>query len=176
MEDKLEVELRTKISSNHLKKLKLEKPVESIEHDVYFSYKSDRNRSWIVRTRVKNDKAYLTFKSKKEFGEGVWNEIEIPILLNQVEQLKHFFLVNGFFIDVEIIKERATYKLKEMTINIDKIKRLGLFIECELLVTKENIDSAKKQIMSFFDSLGINSTDVINEGYVSLMRGSNHEK
>ncbi|MBI2021614.1 class IV adenylate cyclase [Candidatus Daviesbacteria bacterium] len=171
MQAKIEVELRAKISPELTDKLKRgSKVIKSVEHDTYFSYVSDSNKSWIVRIRITGKKAWLTFKSNNQFGEGAWNEVDFPIPLTQSKQLSEFFLSNGFYIDVEIKKKRYHRKIAGMSINIDEIDKLGLYVEAELLAPESQIEAAKNKIYSFLKDLGIQDSQITSEGYVSLMR------
>lgn len=171
----IEVELRAQIDSDLLEVKGYTLSNLSKEHDIYYSYESDLNRTWIVRIRNKNAKYFLTFKSSKKFGDGAWDEVNMNIPEEKATQLEYFFLNNGFFVDVEIDKTRKTYHIDSMEVNIDEIVNLGTFIEAEIICTDSSqIDLAKSKIQKFFNSLGITPDKIINKGYVPLMRERVH--
>lgn len=174
--DKIEVEMRAKISPQIAQKITSISYKEYIEHDIYFTYKADKNPTWIARIRERNDIFKLTLKSKNSFGEGAWDEVETDLTAQQASQFRQFFLANGFFIDVEIKKVRKSYKIGDFEINIDKINKLGTYIEAELMVHKEDIDKAKNKIREFLLNLGVSENQIISKGYVGLMRDINQSK
>lgn len=174
--DRIEVEMRAKISPQIAQKITSSSYKEYVEHDIYFTYKTDKNPTWIVRIRERNGIFKLTLKSKNSFGEGAWDEVETDLSAQQANQFRQFFLANGFFIDVEIKKVRKSYKIGDFEINIDKINKLGTYIEAELMVYKEDIDKAKNKIREFLLDLGVSENQIISKGYVGLMRDINQSK
>lgn len=168
--DKVEVELRALIAPNIVKKFSSKPKKESQEYDLYFRYRTDKDKLWIVRIRSEGNKHILTYKSSKKFGEGAWDEVNIPINKQVAERLASFFKDNEHNLEVEISKFRKTYQIDNMEINIDEIEDLGTYIEAEILAEVDKIEDAKNKINSYFESLGILSTNITEKGYVGLMR------
>lgn len=166
----IEVELRAKVDTEIFKRLSDKKVSEYLEHDCYYTYENNIDKNWIVRVRQRNDSYFLTFKSKKQFGEGAWSEVDMAITSQNAENMKQFCLANDFYLDVEIKKVRKSYRFDDIEVNIDEIENLGVYIEAEVMTQSGNIESGKQRIMAFFDSLGISADQIIREGYVSLMR------
>lgn len=165
-----EVEVRAKISE---KKLKLPADlafISYLEDDRYFRYSKDLEKQWIVRIRKRNDKYLLTYKSNTIFGEGSWQEVETEISKEVAKMLASFFLANGFTEEVRIIKRRQSCKYNGCEINIDNIKGLGSFIEVEKMSDPKGVEQSKNKILGFLEKIGVNKSQVINKGYVSLMR------
>lgn len=173
---KLEVELRAPVSSDIYDKFSETKYQTFEEQDQYFSYTADQDRSWIIRIRNRNQSFFITFKSKKDFGEGSWYEVDIPLFAEKASRMKDFLLGNGFFIDVDIVKMRKSFKAGRMEINIDTIEGLGMFIEAEILAEESEVEEAKEKIRNFFIKLGIPENVITEKGYVSLMREKNGTK
>ena len=144
----VEVELRAKITADILKKIKSKILKESKEHDKYFRYETDIDKTWIVRIRSKGKKHILTYKSSKKFGEGTWDEVNVPIGKRAALQLASFFEDNEHRLEVEIAKFRRTFKIDDMEINIDEIENLGIYIEAEILSEVDEIEDAKNRIKS----------------------------
>lgn len=174
MKNVVEVELRARVSTNIPKKLKAKLLKNSKEHDFYFRYKTDFEKLWIARIRNKGNRCFLTYKSNKEFGEGAWDEVNIPLTKKTANQLASFFAGNDHNLEVEIIKKRKTYKINGMEINVDEIERLGTYIEAEVITDSDHIEEAKLKIKSFFKDLGIPAKNITNKGYVGLMRDKNN--
>jgi len=173
MKSKIEVELRAKITPNIIKKIKSELLKESKEHDSYFRHKADVEKTWIARIRIKNNKYLLTYKSNKQFGEGAWDEVNIPITKEIATQLRDFFTSNEHDLEVEIKKYRQSFNIDGMEINVDNIGKLGTYIEAEILTDSDHIEEAKAKIRLLFKNLGISDKNITNKGYVGLMRGKN---
>lgn len=166
----IEVELRALITPNIIRKFNSKPKKESRERDLYFRYKTDKDKLWIVRIRNKGKQHILTYKSSKKFGEGAWDEVNIPINKKISDQLASFFQDNEHNLEVEIAKFRKTYQIDNMEINIDEIENMGTYIEAEILVEVDKIEDAKNKIKSYFEGLGIPSTNITEKGYVVLMR------
>ena len=168
----IEVELRAKTTPSIISLIKQRAQLISSgkEKDIYYKFHSNPKNFWIARVRKKNNYYYLTYKSSATFGEGSWHEIEIAISKDIASNLHHFFLGNGFVIEVEISKKRSTYKLDNMTINIDEIEQLGKFMEVEIITNKQGIKKAQERINAFLISLDIEKESITKKGYVLLMQ------
>ena len=167
---KVEVELRAKIAPGILKKFAGKVLKESKEHDLYFRYETDTEKTWIARIRNRGSKYSLTYKSSKQFGEGAWDEVNVHIDRKTAEQLRSFFSSNSHNLEVEIIKRRKTIKIDGMEVNVDKIEGLGTYIEAEIMADMKKVDDAKEKIRSLFKKLGIPDKEITDKGYVWLMR------
>ena|SRR3989344_334705 len=165
-----EVELRAKVNLNIIKRIKNYPLKRYLEHDLYFRHQFDTQRNWLARIRKRNSQYYLTFKSSKQFGEGAWNEVDIPISAVHAKQMREFLLKNDFNLEVEIIKRRKSYKIDGMEVNIDEIKELGIFIEAEIITSETQVEKARQKIKIFFRKLGIDEDQITPSGYVTLMR------
>ncbi len=166
--DKLEVELRARVDESILQKISVPLESQSDEYDSYFRYDPDTNKDWVVRIRRRQERFFLTFKSNKKFGEGAWSEINLEIDKETSKKFRDFFISNGFILDVEIVKNRKTFYHEDLEINIDDIKGLGMFIEAEIMTN--DIEMGKEKIKKFFQSLGISDDQIINKGYVALIK------
>src|SRR5690606_3303277 len=118
---------------------------------------------WIARIRNKNNQYFLTFKGITK-TEGAWSEAEVNINENEAKILKLFFLSNNFVKEVEIVKNRKSFKISDLTLNIDSIKNLGNFVEVEKMTTLPNVNIVKKEITKFFGELGMDKIEHVNKG------------
>lgn len=165
-----EVEIRAEVNQEDIKKnidkLNAENDKEIYQEDDYFKCSFDKERNLIFRVRTKGNKKLLTLKgSSKEETDSAWQEWETEITDDEI--LKNIFLTNSYERVVQIKKHRETYKTNNLEINIDKVERLGTFIEIE---KKSNSPKeAKEELVKILEDLGVKKEDIIEEGYVPLM-------
>ncbi|PES76588.1 hypothetical protein CN504_25870 [Bacillus anthracis] len=172
-----EVELRFKINNaeyihGKLSDLNFTLLSEKRQIDEYFKHKGfekegDVVGSYIYRLRTDSQKGNSAVR-KKTIEPGIWDELEINIdgdNLTFIRTLMEDSLSSILVID----KYRRTYKKDDFTLNIDIIKDLGEFVEVELLVLEES-NEAMKKIENLILELGVNKSDIIREGYVTLIK------
>lgn len=179
MNNKLEIELRAKIDPKVVEELLSRNKIqsESTQHDIYYKFISTPENSWIVRIREENRIYTLTYKSQNQKSDGAWSEVEMEIEKVSAQSLHHFFLQNGYNIEVQISKRRVSYTDNGLTVNIDDIQGLGTFIEVELFAKKDEISNAHKKLSNYLEKIGVSSEDITKKGYVTLMKEvSNNER
>jgi adenylate cyclase class 2 len=135
----IEVEIRAKVKN--LKKIKSNlKKLNSIfvkkikQVDSIFARNSDLDNNnkiidgcFIARIREINEKKTLEFKEIKR--NGICTEFNIPI--TNLDLSLNFLNKLGFQESFTISKVRENYTYKVFEISLDKVKRLGSFIEIE---------------------------------------------
>lgn len=136
--------------------------------DTYY----ELTRGWVSRIRKRGSRYFLTFKSVKQFGEGCWNEVEIPVTKIIADQMHEFFRSNGYIVKMVVDKVRKSYKKGEFELNLDVVRGLGKFAEVELIVDDKHTESAIKRIEVFMQNVGINPVTATKLGYVSLLEKS----
>jgi len=167
----MEIEIRSKINSpkeikEKLKKLGARYIKEKIENDQYFSsieLCKKLGYSFVIRIREREGKYILTVKSAKRKLDGVWEEYEVPIKKSKI-YLTMFKLI-GLEKVISVKKKRTTFKLDRLTINIDKFKRWGSFIEIELISPRYK---NKKRLFDLAKKFGIAKKDIFEKGYISF--------
>jgi len=124
----------------------------------------------VIRIRRKEDGALLSFKAKSADPNSdiAWHDYDTPIV--EPDTLEDILLHTGYEYVVLIDKVRDSFTWRGFEINIDNIRDLGLFIEVEAQGTEKDIDLKKKQIKDFFSTLGIDDVEIIEKGYVPLMK------
>lgn len=168
-----EVEMRICLNGKKVKALLKVPYTTSSELDRYFRYNLDLNKQWVVRIRKRNNCYFLTYKSNSSFGEGSWREVEIKITRNEAKKLADFFLANDYVEEVMIFKKRRNYKYKGYELNIDCVQGLGNFMEIEKMSKFKDIEATKSKIINLIDKLGIDRGQIVEKGYVSLIREKN---
>ena len=167
---RIEVELRVKVEEALVAQLLVTPHTTATEHDEYFRHVSDSARTWIARIRRQDERYALTLKSSTRFGEGAWDEVNLPLTPEQAAQLRPFLLAHSFDREVTIAKRRRTFRQDGMAINLDTIDGLGTYLEAEILAAPGEVAEARRRIGTFFATLGIDEAQITQDGYVRLMR------
>lgn len=144
------------------------KPVGfSSEDDLYLRHESDIERSLVLRIRRMKDGSLLTFKGKAKGDDTAWPDVDLPLF--HPDDLEKLLLGSGYVEVVRIQKCRSTYCTDEFEINLDKIERLGNFIEIEGRGTDESRSVIEQDMTRLLIELGIQESAIIRKGYVALM-------
>ena len=162
------LELKAKITSPSriLQTLqKLGRASESLlQTDTYFRFKNGR----LKLREFGNGKAELIFYHRNEKKGRRWSNYSI-LSISDTKKTKEF-LKRAFGIDVVVRKSRLVYYYKgQARIHLDRIKKLGMFIEFEVFLKRDR----KKAILLFnelVDVFGIEGKNVIRGSYADLIR------
>ncbi|SFP59531.1 adenylate cyclase, class 2 [Halolactibacillus halophilus] len=148
---------------------------EKRQIDEYFKIKGlevegDVRGSFIYRLRNDSVKGFSAVK-KTTIEPGIWEELEINVdkkNLDFIQTLMRDSLSSILTID----KNRSTFKKGAFTLNLDTIKNLGDFIEIELLDENDYYEG-KEKIAELILELGIDGSNIIEDGYVTLIKKKN---
>lgn len=166
-----EVELRArtlyKNFQEKLNALDVKKIKETNQVDIYYKFVGDIDRKLVIRIREMPGKTKLTFKGSSKFEQDIaWQEWENEI--TDANFLKKLMLSNGIEEVCQINKQRTSYQIDGFEVNYDRIKKLGDFIEVEIIT--DNVEIGTKMIRTFMhDKLGLSEKDIVTKGYVPLM-------
>ena len=173
----MEIEIRAKVDD--LKKIEqrvIELGAEFVKQkkqvDVYYGeidLIKKLGYSFLIRVRSEGDKKYLTYKGAETKIDGVWEEYEFNIE-NDVTA-KAMLSAMGLDKVIEVNKSRKEYKLENLTICLDDIADLGLFIEIE---SQDDDDINKIKLNDFMKKLDITEDQIINKGYVTMLLSKNN--
>lgn len=143
----MEVEIRAQIQDVELLKSNLEK-LEGVEEksspqrqvDIYLKHEKDEERKTVLRIRkdYESEEALLTFKAKNPVGysDTAWQDFDTPI--KEPDKLEKLLTKNGYVYVCLIDKVRQSFSFKDMEINIDNIRDLGVFVEIEKNIEEES--------------------------------------
>ncbi len=102
---------------------------------------------------------------------------EIEFGISDIDKAYDFLETIGFKEWVTVEKKRIETAYKEFNICIDHVKRLGDFIEIEILSEEENqTEFYEKKILSIAKELGIPIENRINNYYDSMIAGLNKKE
>jgi predicted adenylyl cyclase CyaB len=159
----LEIKVKVKnfdslISS--LKKLKAKKIGILHQKDVYFS-----NAKGLLKLRKEGKKQQLIRYQRNENGKNRWSNFEI-LELHQAHA--ESFLRNLLSCDVVVEKERILYLYDETRIHLDKVKKLGSFIELETKVVTTKKD-AQQRFSFLLNALKLDPKEQLRLSYHDLL-------
>jgi len=145
--------------------------------DDYFALLKKRYPKKAFRIRKTRDGMEITFKKhlKKYWTDVIVVKQEFEFQLTGKEQttdLLELFEDMGFTEWVRKIKRNETYKYKKnkkVSIEINKVKHLGYFMEIEYLCQKNEMKKAISTITNVLKELKIDFKDVDNTGYTKML-------
>ena len=159
------IELKVKIPSFRkyekvLKTLEL-KPKELLnQKDVYYEIKKG-----LLKLRIENGKNSIIEYSRNETSK---NRVSNYNVLSLNDDTAEKFLGRVFNIKAVVEKKRILYLYKNTRIHLDKVKKLGNFIELESVVVRDN-KSAVKEFNEVIDLLNLDTEKQIRKSYKDLI-------
>jgi len=175
-----EVEVKYRVPQNKvkqfinlLKKTGVKYLGEKKEDDTYYS-RPDKNfmkTRECLRIRITAEKSELTYKpaTTKEMKKNkkFWKkEIDIDIT-GQVEKINELLQDLEYKKLITVVKHRKKYKIHDVEITVDFIKKIGYFIELEL---KSDDEVSALQMLDFYATkFGLSEDDIVNKPYRDLL-------
>ncbi len=149
-----------------------------IEHkkDDYYSLEYFDYPQKSLRVREAGKILEVNFKKRGIYKKGVHAKTEVQF---RVSDLKGFYnLIRDFGFRKWLHKEKETelYKTADgVSIELNKVKRLGWFIELEVLCPKKDIIKARQKIVKTRNLLGFTIKDVEKKGYTKQLWELKHK-
>lgn len=181
----LEVETKIKIDNSEVQKIR--KRIREIARfskkgkkaDDYFAIqkKPQYYPKKAFRIREMKDKYEVNFKKhlKNLWTKDIVVKQEYEFSLKgkeQVEDLLELFRDLGFKEWIKKIKWNETYKWKEdpkVSIELNRVKHLGYFIELEYLGKPHEVEKARKKLRKVMKQLNIKPEQIDNTGYTKML-------
>lgn len=174
MKPQIEIEIKAKLKNKEfiekkLKELGAQYIGKKHQIDYYFS---PPHRSYVGKGlyfRIRHDK--LSGKSRMEYhaakmGEHYVGE-EYEIEVSDYKMALKILDLLEFKPELAIDKIRNSYKLGDVTIDLDTLKELGSFIEIEIL--NKNPKEVVRKIKALATTLGISEKDIMHQNYFNQM-------
>lgn len=178
----LEVETKIKLEDSQVEQLRKRiKEIARFEKkgkkvDDYFAIQRWGYPKKAFRTRTTSKHIEINFKKhlKKYWTKNVVvkQEFEFVIPKENFDDMIELFRDMGFKEWVQKVKWNETYKHKKdkkISIEINRVKYLGYFIEIEYLATPSEMDKAIRKIENTIKELGIDPNQVDNTGYTKML-------
>ena len=178
----LEVESKIKLEDSQVKSIR--KRIKEIAKfkkkgkkvDDYFAIQRWGYPKKAFRTRTTSDHVEINFKKhlKKYWTKNVVvkQEFEFTIPREHFDDMIALFKDMGFSEWVQKIKWNETYKHKKdkrISIELNRVKYLGYFIEIEYLAQPSEMYKAIRKIEETIEELGIDQNQVDNTGYTKML-------
>ena len=186
MSESFEVEVKVPITDAEVMKQKLHnigaKTLNSeIQIDNYFDHPcrsfEESDEAIRVRTRRPIDDRELdpshalnelTYKGPK-IDKKTKTRLEYSVAVDDTETLSSILESIGFKAVATVTKKRTFYDFRGITISIDDVEQVGLFLELESIAhQKDEMESAKKAIFELLVELGIDPEQSVRESYLWL--------
>ncbi len=185
----LEIETKVRIQNINELREKIQKIAvfekKEIKEDDYFAIKrkfkkySSPKKAFRIRNNGKehivNFKKWLT----KYWDKKVVVKEEIEFKIKEIESFLDLMKDLGFVQWMKKTKNSESYKYKKdkrITIEINKVKHLGCFMEIEYLCSKQEIEKGKIKIKKILKELEINPKHIDNTGYTKMLWKLKNEK
>ncbi|MFX1605957.1 MAG: class IV adenylate cyclase [Promethearchaeota archaeon] len=98
-------------------------------------------------------------KTRVEYSVGIDNTDYLTSILERLD----------FKPIAKVVKKRTFFNLRAITISIDDVEDVGLFLELESIAhQKEEMESAKRAIFKLLDELGIDAQQTIRDSYLEM--------
>lgn len=151
------------------------------ESDIYFDNAECKIKSndQALRIRSCEDPAtrewshYMTFKGPK-MDEISMTRKELEMQVASAEVGKEILYALGYTQVYPVIKHRQHYRKNQMTACLDRVERLGDFLELEIVVNEADEKShALNYLIDMLKLLGYEPEAVIRESYLSMIQAKN---
>jgi predicted adenylyl cyclase CyaB len=170
----VEVESKIKVHNasdarRRIKKFAKFVKIEKKEDD-YYTLESAKYPKRSLRVRDKGRKREVNFKEWREYEDGIWAKKEVEF---EVSDLNNFFnLLEDFGFRKWMKKDKRTelYRTKDgVNIELNHVRRLGWFIEIEVLCQPKEIRGARKKVAHIRSRLGAKKKDIVKKGYTKQL-------
>jgi adenylate cyclase, class 2 len=120
----------------------------------------------VLRIRQQNDKTFFTLKMR---GTVELNKIEHEITVDNADEAAAIIKNLDFYEVMHINKVRQKCQWQNYEICLDEVENLGTFIEIEQRIESDDDSIISAQISAFLQTLGIEPSDFVHEGYDILL-------
>ena len=142
--------------------------------DDYYATEFKRYPKKSLRIRkLAGGRYQVNIKNKISYIKGVHAKREIELESATRDSLPAFIeIIKDLGFKKWLRKEKVTeiYQVsKNFTIEINKVKGLGYFIEVEYLSNLKNMKKARDRVVKIIKKLGVSEKDIIKDGYTKMM-------
>ncbi len=137
------------------------------QQDTYFDHpvRSFADSDEALRIRRTEQKAKVTYKGPR-FDEETKTREEIDVGIEDAERLHEVLIMLGFEPAGQVGKTRDIFELEDLTIALDRVDRLGCFVEIEKVVEGEH-ETARRSVLALAEELGL--TELEHRSYLELL-------
>lgn len=155
-----QVKIKAEIAEQDLLHLGAKQMGTTMHEDKYYAPKGDHAVENLVRIRKEGDeKMVFTFRRERKEGK-LRNQVLVNKIIGETEQQE---IAAQYDEVLTLHKRRTIYLLRDVVINLDRVDRLGSFIEFEVGVEKDY-----PKIATILRQLGLEETRLVRATYFEL--------
>lgn len=150
-----------RVAVRKLVRNKTHKHFTEFQKDIYYKTGNDRLKLRIINNQIGN---LIYYKRKEHNRKRVSNYI-----ISETKNFKELdeILKKLFNIFVIVDKKREIFILDNIRIHLDKVKKLGSFLEIEIIY--DSIKEAKKIMSELIEYLNLEEKEFIKESYSDMI-------
>jgi len=140
--------------------------------EYYTTDRLDRYTKKRIRIRKLDGHYEINIKKDISYKKNVHAKKEVELVLNPKDFKKFLEIIEnqGYRVWIKKIKTSEIYEIKKnFTIELNKVEKLGWFIEIEYLVPLKNIKKARNEVDKIIKKLGVNKKYIIKKGYTKMI-------
>lgn len=137
--------------------------------DEYYALDVKKYPAKSLRIRRMGKDAIINFKESVNYADGVHAKKEVEFKISDLPGALDLLEDFGFKKWIKKEKRTELYKTKNASIELNKVKGLGWFVEIEILCTKNRIDWARKEVLRIIDELDFDEKDIEKSGYTKAL-------
>ncbi|MBM3232150.1 class IV adenylate cyclase [Candidatus Pacearchaeota archaeon] len=149
---------------------------KQVKKDDYYTLEYFQYPEKSLRVRDMGKIREVNFKKRISLVNGIHAKKEVQF---QISDINGFFdLINDFGFRKWLHKEKTTelYKTKNgVNIELNYVKKLGWFLELEVLCSHKEVENARKKINDVRNALGFTYKDSEARGYTKQLWALNHK-
>lgn len=124
----------------------------------------------VIRIRNQNNqKVTLTLKKRARNGLSELDKIEHEIIINNDHEAEEILKNMNFYEVIRVNKIREEGNLNDLSICIDEVDGLGLFIEAEKLCADGDGQKIQEELFSLLETLGADKNNRVSIGYDTMV-------
>lgn len=140
------------------------------QHDVIYSDKNNSRKfdepvegNVSIRIRYDEDSTKLTLKQQKSYQMDC---LEYETEIKEPKVFDGILRVLGWTPECEVYKTRKKGKLGNYEVSLDKVEKLGSFVELEMLTDDNaNPQKAREELFKVMGKFGLSKADEETDGY-----------
>ena len=141
---------------------------EAVEEDLYFNHPCRDFSKTDEALRIRNGNT-LTYKGQRVDSQTKSRE-EINVKIEDLKKMRKILEKLGFKFVAKVVKKRRYYRIKNVTVTIDKVENLGKFVEVECI---GDYEPCREEVFKVKNALGLKNS--VKETYLEMLlaqRGS----
>lgn len=133
---------------------------EFFQEDIYYHFNKG-----LLKVRIEGNEKFLIFYLRDEKKKDRWSNYSI---LKLTEEKYRKFLDKSYNEVIRVKKTRKLFIYKNTRIHLDRVDKLGEFLELETVVNQDDV-SAKMEFDEVVTHLNLDLSKQINDSYKNML-------